>query len=265
MNDVRGNLTQNTTRVAGDLHQNTTNVAGNVNQNTTNISGGNHVNMSYLPYRFLDPWAWSIQQNSSARRDPNRIQSVDQIKDPDVPGWPFFYPAQSQHPTTPPPLPSDKPGSDAEVGLGSGGTQSKVSSSEYPWLILTDLLPRQIYLHLLLRLPSLYSTRVGQILNDADLSLVEMKDMALRALAADDKAIQYIATIRKDTEPREILPPAYQRTKERWESFVDSLLEEWRTLNIVSALLVPCVCLTPGPIVSWFILILIAASSRCFK
>ncbi|KXN80928.1 hypothetical protein AN958_06585 [Leucoagaricus sp. SymC.cos] len=27
--------------------------------------------------------------------------------------------------------------------------------------------------------------------------------------------------------------------KERWEHFIDSLLEEWRSLNIVSALLVP--------------------------
>lgn len=241
MNQIHGNMVQNTANIAGNVNQNTTNIAGDVNQNTTNIGGGNHVNMTYSPYRFPDPWAFSIQRNILARREPKLILSVDEIQNPNVPGWPFFDPVQSQHPTgSPPPASPGKPSSEAEAESGSGRPQSEVPPlSEYLWSFLTDFLPRQIYVHLLLRLPSLYSNRVGQILDDADLSLVEMKDMALRALAADHKAIQYIASLRHGSEPREILPPAYQQVKERWEIFVDSLLEEWRTLNIVSALLVP--------------------------
>lgn len=33
------------------------------------------------------------------------------------------------------------------------------------------------------------------------------------------------------------LPPAYKALKANWEAFIDGLIKEWETLNIVSVLL----------------------------
>jgi hypothetical protein len=40
-----------------------------------------------------------------------------------------------------------------------------------------------------------------------------------------------------------VVSPALMRFKYSWEMFVDSLLREWKTLNVVSALLLSCVSL----------------------
>lgn len=58
-------------------------------------------------------------------------------------------------------------------------------------VFLTDTLPRQVYLHFLLRLPYSYFSRVNHIFQEADLVLEEIKEMALQASAADNKAFQY--------------------------------------------------------------------------
>jgi hypothetical protein len=44
-----------------------------------------------------------------------------------------------------------------------------------------DVIPRQVYLHLLLRFPSLYFSRVTRIFRDADMGMGEIKRMALEA------------------------------------------------------------------------------------
>ena len=40
-----------------------------------------------------------------------------------------------------------------------------------------------------------------------------------------------------------LVSPALVRFKYSWEAFIDSLLREWKTLNLVSALLLSCVAL----------------------
>ncbi|KAF9449703.1 hypothetical protein P691DRAFT_774475 [Macrolepiota fuliginosa MF-IS2] len=221
-------------------------VQGNLNQTTTNIEGGNHLNVTQgpqaVPYHLVDPYTLSIQQNIVSRLE--RLQNVEDIKDPVITnGWPFYEPADSSQLPPPSSAPTPSSGkSESETGKPVvEGPEAKDASSWYVWTLVTDVLPRQIYLHLLLRLPSLYFTRFNQILSDANLSLMEMKDMALRALAADSTAIRFLRTVRSGRNPeyRQVLPPAYQQMKERWELFIDGLLEEWRTLNLVSALLVP--------------------------
>ena len=36
------------------------------------------------------------------------------------------------------------------------------------------------------------------------------------------------------------VPPQYERLKNSWEAFIDALIREWETLNIVSVLLLRC-------------------------
>ena len=38
-----------------------------------------------------------------------------------------------------------------------------------------------------------------------------------------------------------VVPPQYERLKVTWESFIDSIMREWKTFNIISVLLLSCV------------------------
>ncbi len=93
----------------------------------------------------------------------------------------------------------------------------------------TETLPGIIYLHMLLRLPYLYFSRVDRIFFDARLSMSEIKQMALRVGAREGDPLR--------VQTREGVPRTYLRLKIRWEELVDALMEEWKTLNIISALL----------------------------
>lgn len=96
-------------------------------------------------------------------------------------------------------------------------------------IFLMDIVPHQIYLHCLLRLPYLYFSRVDQIFENANLTLEQMKDMALQV------SLEGIGDgYGKATTD---IPKGYWRLKKAWERFIDCLLREWKTLNIISGLL----------------------------
>jgi len=88
---------------------------------------------------------------------------------------------------------------------------------------IVGTLPSQLYLHILLRMPSLYFSRVARIFEEADLTLSELKEMALEL---DDHYCE--ATN---------VPPQYVKLKLTWENFIDSVMREWKTFNIISVLL----------------------------
>lgn len=122
---------------------------------------------------------------------------------------------------------------------------------------LMDTLPRQLYLHALLKLPALYFSRVARIFEDAELSKHEIHRMVQMCIppensdnadsgqrGASGTASPIPAAARTDATlpfPDEWVSPAVSpalvRFKHSWEMFVDSLLREWKTLNLVSALL----------------------------
>lgn len=136
-----------------------------------------------------------------------------------------------------------------------GDTQPKMDLWEEIHIFVVDVLLRQLYLHLLFRLPSSYFSRVYRVFKDATLSLVEIKDMGLRVVAEDVKVLQvHIANLERGPSPLEILPPAYVKLKERWEALTDGLLEEWKTLNIISGLLVTQVNRQPS---TWNIFLIV--------
>ena len=93
--------------------------------------------------------------------------------------------------------------------------------------------PKQIYLLLLLRLPSLYFSRVARIFEDADMSLPEIKKMALET-ASQGLTHEYEIEMAFESSS---VPPAYKRLTSTWEFFIDSVMREWKTFNIISVLL----------------------------
>jgi hypothetical protein len=117
------------------------------------------------------------------------------------------------------------------VYLNSATVDQEIPLRVYLLIFLTSILPRQIYLHCLLRLPYMYFSRVDQIFVDAHLSLEEIKEMALQ------DGIDGRMHGRKSKG----MPRSYLRLKKNWESFIDNLMREWKTLNIISGLLLSSV------------------------
>ena len=123
---------------------------------------------------------------------------------------------------------------------------------------ILDTLPRQIYLHLLLRLPSLYFSRIARVYEDAQLSKPDL-DCMVESYSSSRQQQQRQRIVRSSPippgahyHPAATLPfpddwtttnvsPALIRFKQSWEAFVDSLMREWKTLNLVSALLLSSV------------------------
>ncbi|GAB1528212.1 hypothetical protein RhiTH_011404 [Rhizoctonia solani] len=111
---------------------------------------------------------------------------------------------------------------------------------------------RQMYRHFLLRLPSVYFTRVSKVFEEAELSRVEVQKMIDASKRARNRRIrrgrrqaqsESQASQDLDFWPNErewttpIVSPSLQRFKQSWDEFMDSLQKEWKTLNVVSALL----------------------------
>ncbi|KAH7921983.1 hypothetical protein BV22DRAFT_1131814 [Leucogyrophana mollusca] len=117
---------------------------------------------------------------------------------------------------------------------------------------ITDTIPRQIYLHVLLRLPSLYFSRIARIYEDAEISRPDIQRMIDSCLAPrrptttsplPPGAHMHAGPILPFPEEWTTtnVPPALVRFKHSWEAFIDSLLREWKTLNLVSALLLSAI------------------------
>jgi hypothetical protein len=99
---------------------------------------------------------------------------------------------------------------------------------------VAESFPRHLYLHFLLRIPSLYFSRVARIFEDAQLSLPDIKRMTLAT--ADEwnpkEGPMFLAHHDQTTLPRTLL-----NFRSSWEGFIDSLMREWKTLNIIAVLL----------------------------
>jgi len=86
-----------------------------------------------------------------------------------------------------------------------------------------------IYLSFLFRLPSLYFGRVARIFEEADLTLPEIKEMAIETAIEGKFDLTMIEN--------GALPPRYASLKATWQSFIDDLMREWKTFNVISVLL----------------------------
>ncbi|KAJ7290423.1 hypothetical protein C8J57DRAFT_1045492 [Mycena rebaudengoi] len=101
-------------------------------------------------------------------------------------------------------------------------------------------IPQQIYLHLLLRLPLLYFSRVARLFEDANLSLPDIRRMAV-ATAEQWKDGTPGALLTTWLPEDAAVSPHLLNFRHSWEGFIDSLLREWKTQNVVSALMLSAI------------------------
>ncbi|KAI0036230.1 hypothetical protein K488DRAFT_12304, partial [Vararia minispora EC-137] len=112
-------------------------------------------------------------------------------------------------------------------------------------------LPKEIYLHFLFRLPQFYFSRVRRVFDDAELSKGDILRIYLLTAQQWQKKNKRRANILRLPNPNwdgngidgDSIPvtPAMRTFKVSWEDFIDSLLREWSTLNILSGLLVTAI------------------------
>ena len=103
------------------------------------------------------------------------------------------------------------------------------TTRDYIYAFVVDVIPRQIYLHLLLRLPYLYFSRVTRIFEEAEMTMPQIKQGIL------DAATQVKDPLQANWYETQNLP--YGNLEKTWGNFIDSLMREWKTLNIISVLL----------------------------
>ncbi|KAG8998103.1 hypothetical protein FRB90_012364 [Tulasnella sp. 427] len=101
----------------------------------------------------------------------------------------------------------------------------------YFWLEYTV---RQVYRHALLRLPSLYFRRVWRIIFEAQVTRAELNQIIQQRQLGTDFPIQV-----QWIPP--VVSPGLARFRNEWEEFIDNLLKEWKTFNVVSALLLSAI------------------------
>lgn len=90
----------------------------------------------------------------------------------------------------------------------------------------------QIFSLVLLRIPSVYFSRMTRIFEEAEVTRTEMQRLI------DGVAQGWDLT--RDWAPPNV-SPALARFKVSWEEFIDTLIQEWKTLNVVSALLLSAI------------------------
>jgi hypothetical protein len=90
-----------------------------------------------------------------------------------------------------------------------------------------------VYLSILLFLPRLYFSRVERILKGAEMSMEDMEHMVVVGLGKWNRKTDRIPVYIQNSH----LYPAFGQFNSTWEFFIDSLMNEWRTFNIVSILL----------------------------
>jgi hypothetical protein len=118
--------------------------------------------------------------------------------------------------------------------VGFWDSSESVHLMTYVAAFALDTLPRQLYLYFLLRLPYMYFSRVTRIFEEADMSMPQIKQGILEA------AIQLKEPVKDVTDAWKLEPvesAQYSKLQNTWQSFIDSLMREWKTLNIISVLL----------------------------
>jgi len=118
--------------------------------------------------------------------------------------------------------------------MGFWDSSESVHLLTYVAAFVLDTLPRQIYLHFLLRLPYMYFSRVTRIFEEAETTMPQIKEGILAAAIRLKEPVKNVADAWK-LEPVESVQ--YSKLRKTWQSFIDSLIREWKTLNIISVLL----------------------------
>jgi hypothetical protein len=124
------------------------------------------------------------------------------------------------------------------VRSATDARRNVVSVIKIALTVIFEKFPQQLYMAMLLHLPALYFTRVSRILEDAELTMHKVRQLykpAQHTAVAEPTSDEERAKEKEE----ELLSVAHFRMM--WGLFVDSIVREWKTLNIISALLLSCV------------------------
>ncbi|TFK72084.1 hypothetical protein BDN72DRAFT_378687 [Pluteus cervinus] len=211
----------------GYLSQSTTSTSQGLKPEQIQPRPGHQIDFSSA-YQAVDPYKLSVAHYANLRGRRRRLEEYPSLVTSDV-------------------SPVDDTGFVEPTMLGYGR------------IFATHTLPRQIYLHLLLRLPSMYWSRIARIFEEAEMSLPDIAKMMTGAvrlkpptsrgeLGLNGQSSASVAVPRRqDTmftlsafDP-EAIPETFLRLMNTWEIFIDSMLKEWKILNIVSVLLLSAI------------------------
>jgi hypothetical protein len=112
-----------------------------------------------------------------------------------------------------------------------------------------DAIPRQLYLHIQLRIPALYYSRVIRVFKDAEVSMPDIQRMLYNSPRGPGYET-WAQGLPSTTFTLQSIPPNVYLTSNEldslktasfwrsWTEFIDSLIAEWQTQTIVNGLLI---------------------------
>lgn len=107
-------------------------------------------------------------------------------------------------------------------------------TSKNNFLMKLDNCIRHTYHIIFLRLPMFYFTRVIRIFKEVRLSADDLMKTIIRELVQQQAPGQALGTTAYFIDPN---IPEVSSLRILWEGFIDSLMREWKTINIVAILL----------------------------
>jgi hypothetical protein len=102
---------------------------------------------------------------------------------------------------------------------------------------IAETVPSRIYFCLLLQLPWLYFNRVMTVVYNSQLGRPDIKKMGDNRRHPKTNLADVVADMDELLDDDGKLSPCQKRFKKCRKDFVDSLIKEWETLNVVSGLL----------------------------
>ncbi|KAF9443203.1 hypothetical protein P691DRAFT_764496 [Macrolepiota fuliginosa MF-IS2] len=184
---------------------------------------------TYGPFITVDPYVASISQsvqNLGYFQYGTIDSSLEDVEVPD-PSHSYSHPIYQHSILT------------VSVGKPDRPENPEYTLSTYITAFTFDTLPRLIYSFTLLRLPSLYFSRVARVFEDAELTMPEIKRMALDLASQHPEDVHRVLFTNLSHHAPVTSP--FWNLKSNWESFIESLLREWKTLNIISVLLLSAI------------------------
>jgi len=202
-------------------------------------SSGSHQSSDQMVQQILP----SSHQNDSSIRQPYQTPSYD--AKPHCPSTPvpisLAAPTDKQGPITinspayslgPPLLCREK------VGL------KRITCKFWSLYSFLGILIYALYLCFLLGLPLRYTSRVTKVSNQVNTSMAEIKNSVLEISAAQSgdsgQTLRFPGPL-TSFHSRDAPMPLHEDLKHAWDSFIDSLMQEWRMLNVISILVLSAI------------------------
>ncbi|KXN82386.1 hypothetical protein AN958_02615 [Leucoagaricus sp. SymC.cos] len=131
--------------------------------------------------------------------------------------------------------------------LGITSRTRSIGESDEPSLSIFSTartLVCQVYLASLLLVPFVYLSRVNQLLSESGLTTEEITYTTVSTgrstIKPSNSSIKIsVSNVTEEDVGHPKHPVLYEVLKKEWERMIDDFVEEWRTLNIISAVLVP--------------------------